>query len=85
MKGRSRPKITWLGCMFIAILYAAPQACILPISNAQAEEDRISCFIIGIVNPAHNPFTVYFDKDPLFRYSMDLRRRAKADCRYYRS
>jgi hypothetical protein len=40
-------------------------------SCVTASDNRISCFIIGIVNPSHNPFAVYFDKDPIFRYSVE--------------
>ncbi len=53
-------------CAFLIPFFACSQAL------AQAERDeRISCFMIGVINPAYNPFSVYFDKDPLFRYAVE--------------
>ena len=53
-------------------------------------ETRISCFMIGVVNPSYNPFSVYFDEDPLFRYSVEpvppylpLEDKQKLDRLYY--
>ncbi len=34
-------------------------------------EERISCFVIGWVDPAINPFTGFFQIDPLFTYSAE--------------
>ena len=66
--GKSRPpgvpKIPSL--LLPILLYLLGSATVIA-----ANETRISCFIIGVVNPSHNPFSVYFDKDPLFRYSVE--------------
>jgi len=52
--------------------------------------ERISCFVIGAVNPAHSPFSVYFDMDPLFSYTLapvppylPIEKKKKLDRLYY--
>lgn len=36
-----------------------------------AQEQRISCFLIGSVHPNRCPFTNFFSEDPLFTYSVE--------------
>jgi len=38
---------------------------------AFGDGERISCFAIGWVDPAINPFTAFFQVDPLFTYSVE--------------
>jgi hypothetical protein len=41
------------------------------IPSASGGEEGISCFVIGVVDPAQNAFAAFFRVDPLFTYSVE--------------
>lgn len=55
--------------VYILLAVLLPSVCASHASGSD-ETERISCFVMGIVDPNHCPLTAYFKIDPLFRYSL---------------